>query len=581
MEYAPCGDLHAIIRKQDTETGSFIPIANELSWNYRYHIALDIARGMQYLHSLNIVHRDLRSPNIFIMQKNSKEFKKGIIAKVADFGLSIFALPTVTGALRTWRWLAPEVFHFSATEYDTRSDIYSFGIVLWELIEGAYPFGEFPGDEWDVQEAIVNECLRPTIPDSCDPIYSHLIEKCWDESPGMRPNWDQIITTLCHLLGDIDDEPIIQKSNSVYLGSNTKDTLKHSQRFSSFSDATKETKYNSHFKIDQQLNATVYFNDKVWFGSREGKILIYNSKDIEESQKSDPIKSWNVHKRSIINLELVEDINVENSYRIWSFTSDGNIFVFNGNEPYEQLWTLSTKSHLTGICTINHNNHFSIWAAVVSSPDTPVVIQIWDGLTYNQSSITLPQITDKAEYVTDIKQYEEIVLIGLQHHVIIVNIEQRVATAYFEIHSSERLKKIVSVPKHKQLWTFADNNVYVWEMGDDYGVQLIKKLEGHTSKITSVCLHNNEVWSSSFDGHIIVWDIKKIVGVREIFLEKETTAWDMKSWNNNSVFISATGIDSYGGPITCLILCNSEKRELRKLFTKKQTYHDLLNTESE
>src|SRR3990167_9153657 len=145
MEFITGGDLHHLIRKEQTNSEGgkyFEPLAEKLPWKLRYLIMLDIAKGMKYLFGRDIIHRDLRSPNIFIITTEVSNSRRAIYAKVADFGLSV-PLPSATGNLRSWRWLAPEVFHYSSTRHDIRSDIYSFAVVCWELIQGTFPFGTF------------------------------------------------------------------------------------------------------------------------------------------------------------------------------------------------------------------------------------------------------------------------------------------------------------------------------------------------------------------------------------------------------------------------------------------------------
>ena len=82
------------------------------------------------------MHRDLRSPNIFLI---STDEKAPICAKVADFGLSKKVNNSFNEVLPTFRWLAPEVIDLNYTNYDERSDIYSFAIVLYEIATSKIP----------------------------------------------------------------------------------------------------------------------------------------------------------------------------------------------------------------------------------------------------------------------------------------------------------------------------------------------------------------------------------------------------------------------------------------------------------
>ncbi|XP_078428275.1 protein kinase superfamily protein [Wolffia australiana] len=149
-------------------------------------IALGIARGMEYVHSQGVVHRDLKPENVL--------FDDDGVPKIADFGIACeeTRCEALTEDPGTYRWMAPEMIKHKI--YGHKVDVYSFGLLLWEMLSGRVPFDDMTPIQ--AAFAVVDKNLRPAIPVGCPPPLRGLIESCWSVMPERRPEFWQIVGVL-------------------------------------------------------------------------------------------------------------------------------------------------------------------------------------------------------------------------------------------------------------------------------------------------------------------------------------------------------------------------------------------------
>ncbi|KAF8053544.1 hypothetical protein N665_1401s0005 [Sinapis alba] len=177
---------------------------NPLDLKLSISFALDISRGMEFLHANGIIHRDLKPSNM-LLTKDQKH------VKLADFGLAREETKGfMTCEAGTYRWMAPEIFSHEALQvgekkvYDHKVDVYSFAIVFWELLTNKIPF-KGKNNIFVAYAASKNQ--RPSL-NNLPAGVCCLIEACWAADPKGRPEFKEITVSLEKLLRSLcsDDD---------------------------------------------------------------------------------------------------------------------------------------------------------------------------------------------------------------------------------------------------------------------------------------------------------------------------------------------------------------------------------------
>jgi serine/threonine protein kinase len=175
-EYLPNGSLFDYIRKDKAR----------FTEREQITIAYEMAVALYYLHSRSIVHCDLKSSNILI-DDNWK-------IKIGDFGLSQFLKDNRynRGKIGTPHWMAPEILKGEVYEYS--SDVYSFGMILWEILKLEIPY--YGLNYYQIYNRVVQEKKIVEIPTEGHEVLIQMIRNCLKFDSKDRPTLKEIVSIL-------------------------------------------------------------------------------------------------------------------------------------------------------------------------------------------------------------------------------------------------------------------------------------------------------------------------------------------------------------------------------------------------
>ncbi|XP_026158810.1 mitogen-activated protein kinase kinase kinase 7-like isoform X2 [Mastacembelus armatus] len=185
MEYAECGSLYNLLHSADPQAQ--YTASHAMSW------CLQCAQGVAYLHAMKpkaLIHRDLKPLNLLLVAQ-------GTVLKICDFGTACDIQTYMTNNKGSAAWMAPEVFEGS--NYSEKCDVFSWGIILWEVITRKKPFDEIGGSAFCIMWAVHRGTRPPLIKGLPKPIEI-LMTRCWDKEPTQRPSMEEVKNTMSHLM---------------------------------------------------------------------------------------------------------------------------------------------------------------------------------------------------------------------------------------------------------------------------------------------------------------------------------------------------------------------------------------------
>ncbi|CAB4444226.1 unnamed protein product [Rhizophagus irregularis] len=224
IEYCEYGNLRNYLNKSE----------NYINYKSKIENLLKIARGLLDIHNAEKVHKDFHSGNILLNVAGPY---------ISDLGMCQPANIKQTvkeGIYGVLPYMAPEVLR--GQQYTKAAEIYSFGIIMNELLSEEIPFNDIPHDEI----LVIKICkgLRPTIPKDIPKLIADLIIKCWDSEIKNRPTTKE----LYQLLGKWYDEMYTAKFNSeaeIYLQTNECDKIRE-EKFKNRSNEEKSKSFKTH-----------------------------------------------------------------------------------------------------------------------------------------------------------------------------------------------------------------------------------------------------------------------------------------------------------------------------------------------
>ncbi|PKC13680.1 kinase-like protein [Rhizophagus irregularis] len=183
LEYINGGTLGSYLNR-------YINELNELNWNDKYRLALQLASAVSYLHDKGISHNNMHENNIYVHQKNIKLADFGLLSKVSSSINTLYLFKMVP-------YIDPKSFEDNNYDLNKKSDVYSIGMLLWQISSGRKPFHS---ESYNLK--LASTIIRGRREDATfgTPFgYSKLYEECWNSEPDERPDMQKVVSTLNEL----------------------------------------------------------------------------------------------------------------------------------------------------------------------------------------------------------------------------------------------------------------------------------------------------------------------------------------------------------------------------------------------
>ncbi|KAH3756512.1 leucinerich repeat kinase [Pelomyxa schiedti] len=492
-----------------------------MSWRMKLLIALDVARGLQYLHSLHppVVHRDLRSANIFIQTLDTEA---PVRAKLADFGLSIKAAGKVAGKLRSWQWLAPEILDTRIETYDEQSDIFSFAILLFEIICRQHPYDEYFSQysivtrhstmEWrdaNMKVAISQENLRPTIPRTVPRKVRHLIQRCWRTAPNTRPTAGEVVSKLEEILG------ITHMSEQDSIAESVPKELPEPTCCWNVPLDAKIWSFSS-------LEATETHS---WVGCADG-----TARRIDWSSGTFDLKVVAHERKTRIHGLLITN------GELWVSSDFGAISIVNlktMNSP-RLLHAHGEKHSISCLIVVNHRKLPStVWSA--SSTESAIV-----EIDPNEKEVTNRVYFDAGLVINSMVQCGKFVWVACTKRILILD-STSMAThrvlSRLPVMGRYSCATVIS----KRVWLVAQDKICIF---DSTHLNCVATLSGHEHDVTALCPCSGAVVSADSEGAIFIWDPHTYMSLRKVTLPNACFINALHTCNERSFMLSTVHPDS-------------------------------------
>ncbi|XP_063698386.1 mitogen-activated protein kinase kinase kinase 7 [Culicoides brevitarsis] len=265
--------------------------------------ALQCAEGVAYLHAMTpkpLIHRDLKPPNLLLREC-------GTVLKICDFGTVADKATQMTNNRGSAAWMAPEVFKTS--NYTEKCDVYSWSLILWEMLSRKQPFNEL-GNVCSIMW-YVHEGNRPPLLDGCPKCLQTIMEKCWDQEPTNRPAMATVVDLMTKLLPLFPggDQPL----NFEIPSNRSSDDYEDSTLDEPYSNTVGETTYTSKMYKDPR-NATSSEPQEYWTRDFDRKIR-------ERPQLSDRMNGLLNNSNRVALTPLQVDVD-KNAWALPEYTTE-------------------------------------------------------------------------------------------------------------------------------------------------------------------------------------------------------------------------------------------------------------------